>query len=147
MPGPNSKWNDWSDLMKGNIGEPEHPLSRPLKKWTKGEKPTEEELQKERAALTRSAQLPPGIRQATDQELFGHLVVSEEELKKREEKWNNAFNEYFKAVKKPITQEQDQRFAEAWQNGKSFLESLSKAERETWEKEAFKEGMKGPNDK
>ena len=38
---------DWTDLMKGKVGN-EDPLSRPLKKWTKGEPATEEELRKEK---------------------------------------------------------------------------------------------------
>ena len=130
---------DWGDLMKGKVGS-EHPYSKPLKKWTKGEKPTEEELQKEKATL--STPLPHGFRQATDQELFGHLVVSEEELKKREESWKNGIVDFYKNAKQPIKQEDDPRFKDAWTSGKSFLDSMTDEEREAWKKASFKEGIK-----
>ena len=91
---------DWSDLMKGKVGEPEHPLSKPVKTGTilaKGEiprKPTDEEVRK--------AIMEGAPKQPTDEQLFGHLVVSEEQVKQAETKWNNCFNDFYKSVKQPV---------------------------------------------
>lgn len=94
------QWPDWSDLMKGDVGEPAHPLSKPVKAGpvlAKGEvprKPTDEEVRK--------AIMAGAPKQPTDQQMFGHLVVSEEQVKAAETKWNDTFNSFYKAVKEPI---------------------------------------------
>jgi hypothetical protein len=41
-------------------------------------------------------------RQPTDQELFGHLVPTEEQIKKAEDEWGNGLNNFFREVQKPI---------------------------------------------
>ena len=44
----------------------------------------------------------PTKRQPTDQELFGHLVPSEDQVKAAEDQWANGLNKFFNEVKKPI---------------------------------------------
>lgn len=67
------------------------------------------------------------FRQATDQELFGHLVVSEETLAKQEEDWNNQIEDFYKTARKPIKEEYS-REHEGWGNGKSFNSTLTEEE-------------------
>ena len=62
--------------------------------------------------------------QATDQELFGHLVKSEEELKKAEEDYNNKLNKWFEEANKNIDNKESD-----WANGKSFNSTLTEQER------------------
>jgi len=94
------KWPDWSDFMKGARGEPEHALSKPVKVGTvltKGEipkKPSDEEVRK--------AILEGAPKQPTDEQLFSHLVVSEEQVKTAETKWENLFNDFYKSVRQPV---------------------------------------------
>lgn len=44
----------------------------------------------------------PVGRQPTDQELFGHLVPSESQVKAAEDQWSNGLNKFFNEVRKPI---------------------------------------------
>jgi hypothetical protein len=95
------KFCDWTDLMKGKVGQPEDPLSRPLPSTgptlKKGEvpyKPSDEEIRK--------AVLEGAPKQPTDQEMFGRYVVTQEEADKAQKDWNNKFNDFFTAVKKPV---------------------------------------------
>jgi hypothetical protein len=67
-------------------------------------------------------------RQPTNEELFGHLVVSEEQVKKAEENWNNTFNNHFDLLKKPIENQRSKENLE-WGKGKSFNSTLTEEER------------------
>jgi len=69
----------------------------------------------------------PGVRQATDEELFGHLVVTEEQFKKAEEDWNNTLNNFYKAAQAPVVPE-DKQDSE-WGDGSSFNSALTEEER------------------
>jgi hypothetical protein len=40
--------------------------------------------------------------QPTDEQMFGHLVVSEEQAKAAQEQWENCFNDFYKSVNQPI---------------------------------------------
>lgn len=51
-----------------------------------------------------AAQFTPPPSQPTNQELFGHLVVTEEMAKNAENKWNNSFNNWMQEASKPISQ-------------------------------------------
>ncbi len=94
------KWNDWSDLMKGNVGQPAHPLHKPiearepLNKTPRPPMPSDAEI---RAAILKDAP-----KQATDQQLFGHLVPSEEQVNKAERDWKERFNDHFNQIRKPV---------------------------------------------
>lgn len=68
-----------------------------------------------------------GFRQATDEELFGHLVVSEEQVQKAEQDWNNQINDFYKEASKPL-EKQDSRENLDWGSGKSFNDSLTPEE-------------------
>jgi hypothetical protein len=46
-------------------------------------------------------------RQPTDQELFGHLVVSEEQATLAKSKWDNHFSNFFNEVTKPVEPQGD----------------------------------------
>lgn len=93
-------WNDWSDLMKGEVGEPAHPLSRPidargpLNKMEKPPTPSNEEIAK--------AILDGAPAQPTDEQLFGHLVPSEEMVKTAENNYENFHNNFYNEVIKPV---------------------------------------------
>lgn len=86
---------DWSDLMKGKVGEQEHPLSRPvttgpvLKKGEVPRRPSDWEV--------RNTILSGAPKQPTDQQLFGHLVPTEEQVRAAEEQWNGQFTRFFKS--------------------------------------------------
>lgn len=101
---------DWSDLMKsGKVDE--DPSTETVRKMfglakgdvsqTGGDQVTREQLLKDAQFILRGFQ-QNGMRQATDQELFGALVVPPDELKKREEAWNNTFNKFFTEANKKI---------------------------------------------
>lgn len=66
-------------------------------------------------------------KQPTDEEMFGHLVVSEEQIEKAEEDWNNTLNKHFDGQKTPV-EDQDSAENRNWGNGKSFNESLEEEE-------------------
>lgn len=116
---------DWSDLHKGDVGKPEHPLAKgDVKGANKPVKATKEELLKEAEFILRGF-LQKGLRQATDEELFGHLVPSEEQIEKAENWYENGMNEAFKEMQKPIDNQ-----TQEWGTGKMIdWDSLSEEER------------------
>lgn len=93
---------NWIDWDKTPLIEPEHPLSRPLGRepgpiLKKGEiprKPSDEEIKK--------AILDNAPKQPSNEQLFGHLVVTEEQAVQAEKDWNNKFNDFFDLLKKPV---------------------------------------------
>ncbi len=116
---------DWSSLMKGDVGEPEHPLSKLLGRsgpiLKKGEiprKPTDEELRK---AILSGAQGQP-----SDQQLFGHLVPTEEQVKAAEEQYNDTFKKFFRQDHKPV---EKQDLSKSWgSRGPIWNEKLTEEE-------------------
>jgi hypothetical protein len=65
--------------------------------------------------------------QPTNEELFGHLVITEEEAKKQEEVWRNRFASL--SFKKPIdTLNKCQISDRKWEQGKSFNSMLTEEE-------------------
>lgn len=119
---------DWSSLMKGDVGEPEHPLSKPLDRsgpiLKKGEVPTPQSDEEIRKVIL-SGTDRPGFKQATDQELFGHLVVPKEELEKMEKKWEGTINNWFQEASKAVG---DKVAPQDWASGQSFNSTLSQEE-------------------
>jgi len=91
---------DWSDLYSGKVGEPEHPLSKPvtagptLRKGEVPRRPSDEEI---RRVILSGA--PP---QPTDEQLFGGGVVTEEMAKARQDEWNSVFTKFFKSKHPPV---------------------------------------------
>ena len=117
---------DWSELMKGNVGEPEAAQSRPvqargpLNKMEKPPMPSDEEIRK--AVLEGAPQQP------TDEQLFGHLVPTEEQVQKAEREYENKFNDFFNEVKKPVDPQDN-----PWEFGRgSVMDELSEEERLKW---------------
>ena len=126
---------DWTDLMSGKVGEPEHPLSKPLNGEPNkgGEKVTKEELKKEAEFIIKGWQ-QPGIKSPNKEEaeafiksIFPQLAWTEEEWKKAEEQWNNRVNDNFNRLKKATVQEKPDDLKD-WGNSKSFNDSLSREE-------------------
>ena len=112
------KWPDWSK------DEKEKPVD-----WSKDEKAGVNKLVD---LLKKNGMVGPiighGWRQPTDQELFGHLVVSEEELKKRENDWNNKFNDFLKGVVKPVEDQKSPTNQEWGRRGPITKEELTEEE-------------------
>lgn len=69
--------------------------------------------------------LPLG--QPTDEEMFGHLVVTEEQLQKAEHDWENKLNDFYKAAQEPIVPSEEQKLS--WGEGSSFNDTLTEEER------------------
>lgn len=117
---------DWSDLMKGNVGEPEDPRSKPveargpLNKMKKPPMPSDLAIRK---AIMEGAPAQP-----TDEQLFGHLVPTEEQVEKAEKKWDGTFNDFFKEVNKPVD---PQTNVHEW-GRKPIMDELSDEERAEW---------------
>lgn len=91
---------DWSDLMKGNVGEPEAALSRPVKTGPvlqKGEVPVRPSDEEVRRTIMAGA-----LRQPTDEEMFGRYVVTEEQAAAAKAEWENRFTNFFKTKHAPV---------------------------------------------
>lgn len=87
--------------------------------------PSNEEVFKE---IMRGADAP-GLRQPTDEEMFGHLVMSQAQVDAIKAEYDNRMSNTIANLHKPITGktfEED----EDWGNGKSFNSTLSKSELE-----------------
>lgn len=117
---------NWDDLYKGDVGEPADPRSQPLgytgptlKKGEAPPRPTNEQIAK--------AILAGAPKQPTDEEMFGHLVVSQEQVDKAKDEFENKLNNFFDAARKPLTGQTEVE-DEEWANGKSFNSLLSKSE-------------------
>lgn len=119
-------WCDWGDLYKGKVGQPEDPKSKPLdyigstlKKGERPRTPSNEEIAK--------AILYGAPKQPTDEEMFGALVVSQEQVDKAKADFDNKIVDFYKEVTKPLTGETHVDDKE-WGSGKSFNSMLSKSE-------------------
>lgn len=62
--------------------------------------------------------------QATDEELFGHLVRTEEQIKKAEAEYQDKLNKWYLAANRPVDNKQVD-----WGDGKSFNSTLTEEER------------------
>jgi len=66
-------------------------------------------------------------KQPTDEEMFGHLAVSEEQIQKAEQAWNGTFKKHFEGNTTPI-EDQDSMENRNWGNGKSFNDMVEEEE-------------------
>lgn len=105
-------WCDWSDLMKGKVGEPESALSKPisvgpiLKKGEVPRRPSDMEVRKAILGDQRDFFGNPIQTQPTNEQLFGGGVVTEEMAKKAQENWEGTFTRFFRAKHEPIEKAQ-----------------------------------------
>jgi hypothetical protein len=76
---------------------------------------------KEESDLKKSARVKL---QATDEELFGHLVRTEEQIKKAETEYENKLNKWYAEANKNIDNQEIE-----WGEGKSFNSTLTEQER------------------
>jgi len=130
-------WDDWN----GKVEKLEHHLSRPVERdcHKGGENVTKEDLRKEGEKIIEGARAitekTKNIRQPTDQELFGHLVKTQEELDEMEKAWENFFNDTLNEAREDIDEKVKKELPpelqeEAWPSGTSFNDMLSDEEKE-----------------
>lgn len=126
---------DWTDLMKGEVSRPEHPLSKPLNAAPNkgGEHITEEDLKKEVDFIV-DGWRTPGVKCPTKEEgeallknMFPQLAWGDKEWKKAERDWDNRMNDTFQKLQKAKVQEEPDDLEE-WGNSTSFNDSLNREE-------------------
>jgi len=132
------KWNDWSEFLKKGHVERD-PTEEKLHKALNlpkgdisqkgGEKVTREQLIKEALDIVKQTHLSKGVRQATDEELFGHLVMTEEQIAELERQYQEKINDFYKAARAPIG-DGSQVKKDDWANGKSYNEQMELTEEE-----------------
>jgi len=114
---------DWSDWKPGQ-GEPEHPLSKSLNSAKTGAEAVKEALTT--GKLPSLGGEPP--KQPTDKEMFGHLIPSEEQLRKAQEDWENRFKTL--GFRGPVDGLNKSKVSDReWKTGKSFNSLLSEEEK------------------
>lgn len=116
---PSALWVSDSKLGVAPKGE-----AKPL--LAKGEVPPTPSDEEIRAEIMRGMDRP-GLRQPTDEELFGHLAVPAEVAEAAEKAFDTKIQDFFAAASKPltgITEVPD----EEWASGTSFNSRLSREE-------------------
>lgn len=125
-------WDDW----KGYVERPGSETIKKKKKLRKTKKELDEDMEEElekacrREAdrIVRSAKAGKN-RQPTNEELFGHLVPSEEQVEKADKDWENRFNDHFDLANiKCDHLNRREELEDAWQDGKSFNDILEEEE-------------------
>lgn len=106
--GKEKEWADWSDFIKGDVGAPVDPRSKPvsvgptLKKGEVPRRPSDMEIRKAILGNPTDPFGNPVPRQPTDQQMFGHLEVTEEMAKKATAEWEGTFTRFFKTKHDPV---------------------------------------------
>lgn len=116
---PSSLWVNDPKLGLAHKGE-----AKPL--LAKGEVPPTPSNEEITAEIMRGMN-QPGLRQPTDEELFGHLVVPKEAIEAAEKAFETKIADFYTAVNKPISGKTEVA-DEEWANGQSFNSMLSKEE-------------------
>jgi hypothetical protein len=110
----------WAAEESGGKAGGVDPLNKAEKRNKDGEEPYRPSNEEIAAAVMHGAQSQP-----TDEQMFGHLVVTEEMAKKSKEDWEGSMN---KSLTHPrITKEEDEETE--WGSGQSFNSTLTEAER------------------
>jgi len=127
-------WSDWN----GSSVQPEDFKSQPvgINPHHGGQHVTKEDLRKDGEKIIAGAKAitaaTKGIRQPTDEELFGHLVRPKQELEQMEKDWNNFFNDTLQEARKPIDEKIKKqlpvKLEEAWESGRSFNDIIGEEE-------------------
>lgn len=115
----------WAADMYGGGKEGVDPLNKSEKRLKEGEvpyRPTDEEI---RAAVMRNAQ-----RQPTDEEMFGHLVPTEEQVQKAEDDWDTTFTGWYEAAQEDAFDEGDT--AAEWNGREPLTKGMSEEELAKW---------------
>jgi hypothetical protein len=113
----------WAADKHGGGKEGVDPLNKAKPRIAEGEVPVMPSDDEIAATILHNAPSQP-----TDEQMFGHLVVTEEQVQKAEKEWANSMNKAFDDMKAPITPTEEQEHE--WADGKSFNESLSREELE-----------------
>ena len=66
-------------------------------------------------------------KQPTDEEMFGYLTVSEEQLQKAEDEWNGRLGGFYEAAAEPL-EKQDSKENLEWGSCKSFNDDIEEEE-------------------
>lgn len=120
------KFPDWSN-WNGKVEQPVHPLAKALDKNIKTG------ADAVRDALTKG-ELPVMIdapKQPTNEQMFGHLVVTQEQIKAQEKAWQDRVGDWFKNANKPVDKLNKSRSNienREWAPGKSFNDMLTEEE-------------------
>ena len=112
----------WAADKHGGGKEGVDPLNKSKPILAKGEIPKGQSNEEIAEYILRGTPSQP-----TDEEMFGHLVVTEEMAKKAEWEWENKQNNLIKALNEPVIPEEKQQIE--WGDGCSFNDSLTEAER------------------
>jgi hypothetical protein len=116
------QWPDWSELYKTGHVE-QSPEAEALSKAITPGKGADVISQQFNEALSKPMESVP---QPTNEQLFGHLVTSPEQLEKMEKTWDNRFNDFFSEVRKPVeTQSADKSWGS---RGPIWEETLTEEE-------------------
>lgn len=114
---------DWSD-WKGHVEKQVSPLSRDLPSNLKKGSDLFKSINFGNLPVIQDAP-----RQPTNEEMFGHLVVSAEEITKKEENWKNRMQKTANALYQPIDHLNKSAVSDkSWGTGKSFNSMLSEEE-------------------
>lgn len=98
------EWNDWTDFMKGDVGQPADSRSQPVTPGTvlkKGEIPVPPS-----DAEVRNYILKGAPKQPTDEQMFGGGVVTDEMVKSAKEEWETRFTRFFKTQHEKLEKNQ-----------------------------------------
>jgi hypothetical protein len=139
------EWCDWTDLMKGDVGEPDDPMSKPVVKDSHkgGEKVTKEDLKKDVDFILEGFRAQGVASPTKDQfetrikQMYPELNKTDAEWDQVEKEWENTFNTFFDGNKTKVGDKEPVEYG----TGESFRDRLSKAEREKYdaEEKAFNE--------
>jgi len=139
------KWNDWTELYRtGKNLEPEAPGSKPLKKSKQTGKDVLEDWGKDMTTEIVDGFRAPGIKQPTDEEMFGTLVKSKDEIDTARtaarQDWENKLVDIYAQWKPAALVKSHNHDTESWGNNRPILddrqlEELKKSNKEQIEKE------------
>lgn len=135
---------DWTELYRtGKTLEPEAPESKPLKKGKQTGKDVLEDWGKDMTTEIVDGFRAPGIKQPTDEEMFGSLVKSKEEIdtatKTARKDWEDKLVDIYAQWKPATVVKSHNHDLESWGNNKPIMdkgqqEALRKSNKEQIEK-------------
>lgn len=116
-------WSDWN----GRAEEPEHPMSRPLDEGIK----TGADAAAQALATGDIPVLVDAPKQPTDEQLFGHLEVTQEQADAAHKEWDTKISGFYKQDNLNDIDRLnggDDRLDFEWEEGKSFEQCLREHE-------------------
>jgi hypothetical protein len=111
----------WAASQYGGGKHGVDPLNKAEPRLKKGEEPYRPSDEEIRAAIMHNAPKQP-----TDMEMFGHLLVTEEQIQKKKQDWENSLQKNIDDLNAPINPGNEDA---DWGSGKSFNSTLTEEER------------------